>query len=500
METKPYNLQSPEAIAKDYGGNKRAIAEAAQMGMLDPTTAVLAGMFIDRMRQAQAMEQTPTQTVAQDVMAAAPQMPAGLAATPQAQQMAPQVAAQMGPQMAAPQGQPPAQFADGGLASLYVPDDMYDYAGGGIIAFENGGSTGMFYSEPNETGPMSREDLVNQLTLTELQVYNRTGKLPPRLQSQLEGRRISGMPQLGSMPLTSSYPVFDIPQAPAVAAPATTTPPAAQTAPPVAPTAAPSTAPAAPSVASSLPASLLNAATEITPEQYKQQQKEFGIDNKWIKKIEELQAKMGDTGSEREQAKNMALLQAGLGIMSGTSPYLLQNIGEGAKAAVTQYSKDIKEIKAAERDADKLGVELAKAEDARARGDFEGFQKHNNTARELALKLRKLELDERQVRAQEKTASRPGTYEELGIAAQKYPWLKDRFTSGSGSTDLNRVRYARDALAKDINYLQLSRSKKPEDQRKAREIERKIYAEFGVTPESSLGAGSSDPLGLRGGR
>ena len=46
METKPYRIQSPEDIAKDYGGNKQKIAEAMQMGVVDPTAGVLAGMFL----------------------------------------------------------------------------------------------------------------------------------------------------------------------------------------------------------------------------------------------------------------------------------------------------------------------------------------------------------------------------------------------------------------------------------------------------------------------
>jgi hypothetical protein len=113
METKPYNLQSPEQIAKDYGGNKQKIAEAMQMGILDPTAGTLAGMFIDRMRSAAQAEQVPQQTVAQQVFAPpAPPMggigapspmpvqgaPAGLGATPEAAQMAGQM-----PEMAAPE-------------------------------------------------------------------------------------------------------------------------------------------------------------------------------------------------------------------------------------------------------------------------------------------------------------------------------------------------------------------------------------------------------------
>ena len=69
METKPYSLQAPEQIAKDYGGNKQKIAEAMQIGVLDPTAGTLAGMFIDRMRAAAQAEQAPQQTVAQQVFA-----------------------------------------------------------------------------------------------------------------------------------------------------------------------------------------------------------------------------------------------------------------------------------------------------------------------------------------------------------------------------------------------------------------------------------------------
>jgi hypothetical protein len=57
MDSKPFSLQSPEHIAKEYGGNKQKIASAASMGLIDPTSAVMAGMFIDRMRSAQVQEQ-----------------------------------------------------------------------------------------------------------------------------------------------------------------------------------------------------------------------------------------------------------------------------------------------------------------------------------------------------------------------------------------------------------------------------------------------------------
>lgn len=157
--SKPFNIQSPEQIAKEYAGNKQKIAEAMQMGVVDPTAGVLAGMFIDRMRSAQMQEQAPQTTVAQQVMGGLPPVP------PQVQAMAPQGGAPVGlgaippqggdvmtempaPEMAVPE-EAPMGMAMGGIAGLPVPDDMFDeptnggyddgYAGGGLVAFAGGG-------------------------------------------------------------------------------------------------------------------------------------------------------------------------------------------------------------------------------------------------------------------------------------------------------------------------------------------------------------------------
>lgn len=176
METKPFSMQSPEQIAKDYGGNKQKIAEAMQMGILDPTAGTLAGMFIDRMRSAAQAEAAPQQTVAQQVFAPAPPPeapaapPAGLGATPEAAAMPPMDA--MPPQeMGAPQMEMPAEempmmaeggmvppyMAGGGLSDVPLPDGMFDepsnggfgdgYAGGGMVAFSGGGSTGDYIEQ-----------------------------------------------------------------------------------------------------------------------------------------------------------------------------------------------------------------------------------------------------------------------------------------------------------------------------------------------------------------
>jgi len=152
---KPFSLQAPEDIAKEYGGNKQKIAQAMQTGLVDPTAGTLAGMFIDRMRNAQMQEGAQQPSVAQQVFAppAPPAPPPG--APPMGGMSPPPGAPPMGappmggmppapPMGAPPMGAPPMGMADGGLAALPVPESMFDepmdgeYAGGGIVAFATG--------------------------------------------------------------------------------------------------------------------------------------------------------------------------------------------------------------------------------------------------------------------------------------------------------------------------------------------------------------------------
>jgi hypothetical protein len=155
---KPFSLQAPEDIAKEYGGNKQKIAQAMQTGLVDPTAGTLAGMFIDRMRNAQMQEGAQQPSVAQQVFAppAPPAPPPG--APPMGGMGPPPGAPPMGappmggmppapPMGGMPPGAPPMGMADGGLAMLPVPDNMFDepmdgeYANGGIVSFADAGLT-----------------------------------------------------------------------------------------------------------------------------------------------------------------------------------------------------------------------------------------------------------------------------------------------------------------------------------------------------------------------
>lgn len=70
---------------------------------------------------------------------------------------------------------------------------------------------------------------------------------------------------------------------------------------------------------------------------------------------EEMLLKQGeDAKKAKQESKYLRLLEAGLGIMGGTSQYALQNIGQGAIGAAKGYAEDIKGYRAEERERAKL--------------------------------------------------------------------------------------------------------------------------------------------------
>jgi hypothetical protein len=178
-------LQASEEIAKKYGGNKQKIAQAVQSGLLGATEAVLAGMFIDRVRAAAALEQVPEQTIAEQTFApkapptAVSQMqlaqqgmppqgmppqgmpPQGIGGTPQAAQMQ-AMQQQMAPRPSvAGMNQIPVNpniipsAASGGLVAFAGGGEIQGYAGGG------GTSDNPLYGETQEKRSRLEEEQAN---------------------------------------------------------------------------------------------------------------------------------------------------------------------------------------------------------------------------------------------------------------------------------------------------------------------------------------------------
>lgn len=84
-----------------------------------------------------------------------------------------------------------------------------------------------------------------------------------------------------------------------------------------------------------------------------------------------------DTPKAREEAKWMAIMQAGLGIAGGTSPNALANISQGAMPAMAQYQAAIKDIRREDREALKGLVDLGlKKEEFIQRAEKMGIDKY----------------------------------------------------------------------------------------------------------------------------
>jgi len=116
----------------------------------------------------------------------------------------------------------------------------------------------------------------------------------------------------------------------------------------------------------------------------------------------------------REDAKWARLLEAGLGVMGGESPYAFVNIGKGSAPALKAYGEDVKGLRAEERGRVKelLGIEGMRQEAKRA-------------ADELAIRKELAGYTGRQAAAAEKAASRQTSTEQI-IALGKSAGLTDR--------------------------------------------------------------------------
>jgi hypothetical protein len=76
-------------------------------------------------------------------------------------------------------------------------------------------------------------------------------------------------------------------------------------------------------------------------------------------------------GLDKDQAKYMAMLKAGLAMMSGTSRHALENIGKGAMVGAADYQEAYKDFRKAERERTKEFALIEQARRAEAKGDLD---------------------------------------------------------------------------------------------------------------------------------
>jgi hypothetical protein len=97
--------------------------------------------------------------------------------------------------------------------------------------------------------------------------------------------------------------------------------------------------------------------------------KKAGVDFDVMKdQIAALRAEKEKLKGSKSEAANLRVLEAGLGILGGESPYAFVNIGKGASPALKGFAEDIKNIQKQSRELDKETRELARMQNQLALG------------------------------------------------------------------------------------------------------------------------------------
>jgi len=307
-------------------------------------------------------DQAPESSVAEDITQAQPSGLAMLAKNPAAQN--------------APMSQ--------GVADLPVADDMYqdqNFAGGGIVAFADGGMLKKARDYLLPPSPTTMRGLQGKTRLSpfmggmgDMDAYqyadpNYLLKKREMLYRQLEMpgadknaiyAEINALDQQTARP-AGGYTPQEKPALTDVELQAKNV--LAQTQPPP-----PVVNPYA--IDTSIPRPL---SVEEAMKREQEAMRLAGVDPEFYKKqSDELLAQREALKADRSEAGNLALIKAGLATMGGTSPFALVNLGKGAEAGIEQYGKDIKDIRAENRLLKQADMKLKEAQNAQQRGDAQG--------------------------------------------------------------------------------------------------------------------------------
>lgn len=234
---------------------------------------------------------------------------------------------------------------DAGVASLPVPEEMYSdegYAGGGIVAFDEGGLTKTF----SNNRPV--------LSATDLNMFM------PETQYAPVGRDLS-------RDFKDTDTGVDLP--PVAAAPRAAAP---------RPAARPETGIAA------IPAK------ESMLDRRRRMLEQMGVTDTTEEELAALEKNKGKLADDKFDALRMSLIRAGLGMAAGTSPYALTNIAKGGIEGFDTYEQSIKQIKAEEKEYGKLARDLRKEANALKRSDVDKALALENQAELLDLEKQKL--------------------------------------------------------------------------------------------------------------
>ena len=318
-------------------------------------------------------------------------------------------------------GQPQMQMEDQGVAGLPVPDDMYqdqNFAGGGIVAFADGGTSrlGDYFSNLRAKN-LAKEDINKQLnaliserarlkydfftplTAEQKEAQDKTLPQIDAMIAELQAKK-SGVPAATTKPSGPRVDTTELPKSFTGIGETTQFGPSTtainqMSPPPTAPTAKPS----GPDLGG-----LYQPLTDYSKDYAALYQDPAGMAEKEMAryksligedtmrpKLEEKLAKMEERANKmEEQAPYMALIRAGFGMAAGKSPFALQNLAEGATMGLEDYNKAKDKLEASRDKQFDLQARLAqakRAEDVAAAtfgSQSEQFIKAQNQANKLA--------------------------------------------------------------------------------------------------------------------
>lgn len=300
--------------------SKNDLARMVQMGMIEPQKALMAGMMIDRI--AKSALEPPKTTVAQDVLEGPPPVPEG--------QMPEGI-----------MGAPGAPAPSPGVAAL--PSGMREMAGGGIVAFADGGDT--------DDIPRYADGRLVSDTYYDPRRY--IPEAPKPAPAAPAAPAESGLPTLPGGYKLRDYPTMDKP-------------------------------------------TLLGELNQV-----REAERLAGVDTAGLiqQMREEEQARRGELRGRKEEAQGEALMMAGLGLMGARRGQEFQVLAGVSRQALAQYGGALREIRDTEKDIKKTERELALAEDRLKRDQsnkaFESYK--NKLTKAQDLEIHKIDLQNKTI-------------------------------------------------------------------------------------------------------
>jgi hypothetical protein len=328
-----------------------------------------------------------------------------------------EIAGMASPEQAVPQQALP---EDSGIGQLPA-QNIQGMAGGGIVAFEEGGAVPRFQvggtpqALPGGLGIYSQGSFAPQAGDAALQKRIADIEANPRMQRAdkdmliAKARQEFGLPKTTTIPPTKPVQFSDKPAATNLAPAATTT---TQTSPrtdsnnvvdqalarkkveedAAAKGQKPPVEPGLPSVNAYLKQFEANlpAKEKVQTEEAFMNKRAEPMKEYFDKANANIQKETARLKTDKEQDFYMSLIQGGLAAAAETGPNALQNIAKGFSVGAGSYKDALKDFRKATQENSRMEMDLMKAKAADKKGDMDAFQRHTEAVAERNVKIDQL--------------------------------------------------------------------------------------------------------------